>query len=124
MENYIIEGTISEVFVDENDNITFKISGTEGYSIKHKKEKYNIFCPKQLEEGIKDDKKIHLPGIIISQDYQFSIYSKNIELIIRICDLNKKLKICTTISETEELSKIFEDKNKPIKVGSITLVSD
>ena len=124
MANYIIEGTVSEVFLDEKDNISFKIFGTEGYSIKYEKEKYNIHYSKQLEEEIKKDKKIHLPGIILSQDYQFSVSTKNMELIIRNCDLNKKLKISTTISETEKLSKILADKNKPIKVDSITLLSD
>ena len=40
MANYIIEGTVSEVFLDEKDNISFKIFGTVGYSIKYEKEKY------------------------------------------------------------------------------------
>lgn len=124
MTNYIIEGTVSEVSVDESNNISFKMCGTEGYSIKYGKEKYNIFCPKQLEEDMKNDKKIHLPGIIVSQDYQFSTSNKNIGLIIRNCGLNRKLKICTTFSETENLSKIFADKNLPIKVESMILLSE
>lgn len=124
MADYIIEGTIKEISVDKSDNFSFKIIGTEGYSIKYGKEKYNILCPEQLKEELKKDKKIHLPGIIISQDYQFSTFEKNIEVIIRNCGLNRKLIIGTVISETEKLSKIFADKNKPIKIASITLLSD
>ncbi len=47
---YIIEGTVSEVALEES-KISFKISGTEGYSIKQGDKKYNVFCLKDKTLG-------------------------------------------------------------------------
>lgn len=42
MATYVIEGTISELTKKQN-GISIKISGSEGYSVKQDKKKYNVF---------------------------------------------------------------------------------
>lgn len=76
MTNYIIEGTITKIFVDASDNLSFNIIGTEGYSVKQGRDKYNLLCPEKLKDEIDDKTKIHVLGILLSQDYQFSVNEK------------------------------------------------
>ena len=43
MATYVIEGTISELTKKNDSKISIKISGSEGYSVKQDKKKYNVF---------------------------------------------------------------------------------
>ena len=43
MATYVIEGTISELRKEGQSCIRMKIAGSEGYSVKQDKKKYNVF---------------------------------------------------------------------------------
>ena len=48
--NYIIEGTVSELYADESDNFTFKVIGSEGFSLSQGECRFNVLCPDELEK--------------------------------------------------------------------------
>lgn len=124
MTNYIIEGMITKIFVDASDNLSFNIIGTEGYSVKQGRDKYNLLCPEKLKDEIDDKTKIHVPGILLSQDYQFSVNEKNKDLVIRHFSSNKRIYLTIALDEKKSLEKLFDDKKLPLKVTSITLLAD
>lgn len=124
MTNYIIEGMITKIFVDASDNLSFNIIGTEGYSVKQGRDKYNLLCPEKLKDEIDDKTKIHVPGILLSQDYQFSVNEKNKDLVIRHFSSNKRIYLTIALDEKKSLEKLFDDKKLPLKVTSITLLLD
>lgn len=124
MTNYIIEGTITKIFVDASDNLSFNIIGTEGYSVKQGRDKYNLLCPEKLKDEIDDKTKIHVPGILLSQDYQFSVNEKNKDLVIRHFSSNKRIYLTIALDEKKSLEKLFADKKLPLKVTSLTLLAD
>lgn len=124
MTNYIIEGTITKIFVDASDNLSFNIIGTEGYSVKQGRDKYNLLCPEKLKDEIDDKTKIHVLGILLSQDYQFSVNEKNKDLVIRHFSSNKRIYLTIVLDEKKSLEKLFADKKLSLKVTSLTLLLD
>ena len=123
-EKYVIEGTIYKIYVDESDNLSFSIMGTEGYSVKQGKDKYNLLCPEKLKDEINDKSKTHVPTILISQEYQFSVSEKNKELVIKTCSSNKRISMTIALDEKKSIDKLFADKNLPLKVSSLVILSD
>lgn len=115
MENYIIEGTVTEISSDG----TFKIAGSEGYAIKRGDKKYNVLGPADMVTD--EQAKI---GIILSQDFPFKADEKN-RLIYHA--LGKQARISLSFEKNDE-KKISEIKllaqEKPNSVISITLIAN
>lgn len=89
--NYVIEGTISELTVNET-GITVKISGSEGYAIKQGDKTYNVFCPKDLSEAGNCSN-----GYIADSENEFTV-DNNFENILTQATVHGK-KIRLTVSE-------------------------
>ncbi|MCH5283935.1 MAG: hypothetical protein J1E59_09830 [Treponema sp.] len=51
MATYVIEGTISELRKEGQSCIRMKIAGSEGYSVKQDKKKYNVFRYQDLQNN-------------------------------------------------------------------------
>ena len=128
---YFIEGTVSEVTVSKKENtqnpngnnncntVSFRITGTEGYSIKQDKNKYNLF---RLKEPQDDDKfqQCYIAGqkvlFLVSDDYE--------NLLLQASAHGKKINF--SISE-EHLNSYTQNGNKSnisIQDVSITLLSN
>ena len=122
MANYVIEGTIRELSVDENDNFTFKISGAEGFSIKQAEKEYNLLCPEKLKDNDVDNKPYSL-CFIISQDYEFSV-SGTKNTLVQYGVAREKMRFVIKIEEHDKISKFFQKKSKPIQVSSIKILMD
>ncbi|MBO4320111.1 MAG: hypothetical protein J5857_06550, partial [Treponema sp.] len=77
-ENYIIEGTVSEISSEKPEEVNFKIFGTEGYALKIGKNKYNILCSETIlknaadDSTTKDESKIYSETFILSQQILFT----------------------------------------------------
>ena len=95
--NYIIEGTISELSIDEN---FFRIKGSEGFVIIQDNKKYNVLCPESMQEKVD-------VSFILSQDAKFSV-GRNENLLIKACHSENKIKI-----KFENLRK--DDNNNTVK---------
>ncbi|MBR5096521.1 MAG: hypothetical protein IK094_05380 [Treponema sp.] len=85
MTNYVIEGTVSEISIDEE---YFKLKGCEGYAIMQNAKKYNLLCPESLPEK----EKVEF-GFILSQDYKFPLNEPNASLLMQSFSNVKKIKI-------------------------------
>ena len=122
---YVIEGTVSEVTVSKKENtqssdgnncntVSFCIIGTEGYSIKQDKEKYNVFCLKD-ELDCDDFQQCY----IASQKVLFHVSDYYENLLVQASVHGKKIKF--SVSE-EQLKSYIQNVNK--SDDSITLLSN
>lgn len=65
-----MEGTVSELYADESDNFTFKVIGSEGFSLKQGEWRFNVLCPEKLEKNSKkQSKNICFPCFVLSQNH-------------------------------------------------------
>lgn len=115
---YVIEGTISELSVDKSDNLTFKISGTEGYAIRQRQEKFNLWCPETLNDELKNTKG-HFSCIALSNNYEYTIEGENKKMITQYGINGTHFKFTTSFKDKKNLDEIIN--NKPIKIESITI---
>ena len=121
---YIIEGTVSELSVDDN---FFTIKGTEGFVIEQNKKKYNVLCPENMPE-----KNKKLLSAILSQDFEFPICDNNKELLLESLCHGKKIRIKLSMEDNEiqnsiDLQKLQDDsasENPSKKKYSITLLAN
>ena len=115
MATYVIEGTVSELIKRQN-GISIKISGSEGYSVKQDKKKYNVFCPEDMPKHgrIKLCYIIDAGAIInVRQNYE--------NLLMHASMSGKRLRL--TFPE----DKFPKDKNRTtssLKVTSVTVLSE
>ena len=120
MANYIIEGTISELSKNEG-KYTFKISGTEGYSIKQKsgKEsiKSNVLC---LNDTSVIDNKKPRNAVIIPTDTVFQLESDDVLLLSLALVNGKRCKLILSEKRTKGKKADCID----YVVSSITLLED
>ena len=109
MADYIIEGTVSELSLDEN---YFTLCGSEGFSFKRNDKKYNILCPKNMP---KDEKA--LVAIVLAQDFKFTNCCDNKELLLQAVSYEKRIKIQLCIEDEKvethiDLKKLIGTKVK------------
>ena len=112
MENYIIEGTITELSFDEG---YFTVCGSEGFAIKRDDKKYNVLCPEKMPE-----EKTCIGSFITDQKCKFSTSVKHRTALLTSLTSEKRIRV--SIDE-EELKK-SADKENILPVSSITLLSD
>lgn len=111
--SYVIEGSVSEVTVSKNESktVSFCIIGTEGYSIKQDKEKYNVFCLKN-ELGYDKVQQCYIVGqkilFIVSDFYE--------NLLLQASEHGKRIRF----SVSEEPLKSYKNKDD----NSVTFESD
>lgn len=119
MANYIIEGTVTEISIDEG---FFTIAGTEGFAIKQGDDKYNVLCPEKMPT-----ENDYLPSFILSQDVKFPIIDSDNELILKASSEGKKIKIKLVLENIVDLQKLQELVKKSQEVGKkyfLSLLSD
>ena len=120
MVNYIIEGTISELSKNEG-KYTFKISGTEGYSIKQKsgKEsiKSNVLC---LNDTSVIDNKKPRNAVVIPTDNVFQAEADDVLLLSVALVNGKRCKLALSEKRTKSKKGDCID----YEVSSITLLAD
>ena len=106
---FLLQGTISELMV-ENNNVSFKIYGTEGFSIKRGGQTYNI---------LSSDKNLAIssttPAFIIFQDIVFETSESNIPLLSASITSGFKLTLIIEASNNDII------KNHPLTVKSIKI---
>ncbi len=121
--NYILEGTVAEISVDEN---FFRINGTEGFAIKQADKKYNVLCseimPKEQENQV---------GIILSKDCQFPIPNEaDKELLLSAVQSAKRIKITISSEEAaieidlQKLKELSSSESSAKKKYKLSLLSD
>lgn len=114
MVNYIIEGTVSELSLDEN---YFTLCGSEGFSFKKNDKKYNILCPKNMP---KDEKA--LVAIVLVQDFKFPS-GDNKDLLLQAVSYEKRIKVQLSVEDENvkthiDLKKLIETEEKNSSEGS------
>ena len=122
MENYIIEGTISEITKEKSKN-TFKIAGAEGYALTQRKDsletKYNILC--------NTDKNSYL-ALKIEKDFPCNVSDDFMPLLVSAMTYGRKVRItfmtytANNIKKDESVLTIINGTR--YSVSSITLLSD
>ncbi len=121
--NYIIEGTVSELYADESDNFTFKVIGSEGFSLSQGECRFNVLCPDELEKvPKKQSENICFPCFILSQNHQFTISDKNKVLIIQHGSVGRKFRLTIKLDDNKKLSKYFDGNKLPVKISSVKLL--
>ena len=111
--NYTIEGVITELSLENND-FKFEISGTEGYSLKFGKDRYNVLIVEDIYK-IKD--RHFLYSFIVPQSVVFQFMENSLSLLAVAMTSGKRVMLTGETSE-EEIKKGH------IKVSSITLLND
>ena len=123
--NYVIEGTISELSLDEK---FFRIKGCEDFSIIQDKKKYNLLCPEKLTE--KEDVKL---AFLLTQDFMFPFNENNKDLLIHTFSNDKRIRISirhevvvsTPTIDLNMLKSIVEkQKNEDIKKFVISVIEE
>lgn len=123
--NYVIEGSVSELYADESDNFTFKVIGSEGFSLKQEEVRFNVLCPEELEKiSKKKSENICSPCFVLSQNHQFAISDKNKVLIIQHGSVGRKFRLTIKLEDGKKLSKYFDDEKLPIKISSVKLLQN
>ncbi len=118
---YIIEGTVSEIKRNESNEYTFKIEGTESYSLRMRKKevdvKYNVLCLNDTHDS--DDKKPR-NAIIIPVDTELNATKEDVLLLMPAFVNEKKIKVI--ISEKKAETKDFNKDN--FEICSLVLFSE
>ncbi len=114
MANYVIEGTITEITTSDNPTCTFKICGTEGYSIKRDKYRYNFLC--SSENGTNQRAQT---GYILLSEREYK--SENHQAVLLLSSAMASGKHVKLIVESTEAEIIKSEKS--LKVTSITLLN-
>ena len=126
-EDYIIEGTVTEISSEKLNEVNFKISGTEGFAIKKGKKKYNVLYTEkvvknqEIEDSYENESKFYDMAFMLSQGIQCSSEDSAKIGLIRCNALGKHIRAKIS-SETKVLELLNSEKNLP--VFSITLLSD
>lgn len=117
MANYVIECTISKLTKKKTEKgITVKISGSEGYAIKHGDKIYNVFCPKNMPEAGNSDH-----GYVVDSETEITV-NNNFENILTQASMNgKKIRLTIELANEEELKKHIQDKTA-LPITSVTLL--
>ena len=115
MAYYIIEGTISELKIEDTE-CTFKICGTEGYSVKHGKQKYNVLYSEDVNEKV--DKNA-ISTFVLFDDRIYKASEKQ-ECLLAVALANGKR--VRTMIEAEETE--IKTEKASLSVTSITLLAD
>ncbi|MBR6297189.1 MAG: hypothetical protein IKR40_12010 [Treponema sp.] len=128
MNDYIIEGIVSEIESMNSNEVLFKLSGIEGYALKVGEKKYNIICTEKLIKNSKlkhekePDFKFYEHSFIISKNIQFAVTDTAKLFLIKSNALGKHVKI--TIAGDYSSIKINLEKKENIPVSSIILFAD
>ncbi len=112
---YFIGGTVSELKVEGNE-CTFKICGTEGYSVKHGEKKYNLLYSEDIKD--KNDKNA-ISTFVLVDDRNYQSNEKQECLLASALTTGKRIRV--TIDATEDEIKFG---TKELSVSSIALLSD
>ncbi|MBP5601451.1 MAG: hypothetical protein J6X78_01870 [Treponema sp.] len=127
--NYLIEGIVSELSIQNEDELFFRIQAAEGFSLRIGKKKYNVLIPFQFIENEKNsnnennDKEISTLSIIISQSFRFSIKDSELKKsLIKTSALGHRVEIIIEIVDEKELSDLITKDDIVIK--TITVYSE
>ncbi len=124
---YIIEGSVLEIKRNESNEYTFKIEGTESYSLrKRKKEvdvKYNVLCLNGTH--VIDDKKPR-NAIIVSTDDEFNVSKDDILLLTTALSADKVLRfVFEEVQESKAKTDVITDVlDKKLKIVSLSLLAN
>ena len=119
MAIYVIEGTISELTKRQN-GISIKISGSEGYSVKQDKKKYNVFCPKDMP---KEDKSVLC--CITGSQFELPIATtvKYENILAQALVSGKRVRLTLEVDDTKTLEECVNEKQS-IPLKSLTLLQN
>ena len=113
--NYITEGTITELTIEGKD-CSFKLHGTEGYSVKYGNDMFNVL----YSDAIKSISEANpILSYIIMQTKAFKCESVESNILAIAMTNGKKVKISIECEEDD-----LKDTSKQLKVTSITLLNN
>lgn len=116
MATYVIEGTISEL--TKNGGIAIRISGSEGYSVKQDKKKYNVFCPKDMPK--EDEMK---PCCIADSQFELPIDVKYEDILAQALVSGKRVRLTLEVNGTKTLEEYVKN-GLSLTVKSVTLLQN
>lgn len=118
MATYVIEGTISEL--TKNGGIAIRISGSEGYSVKQDKKKYNVFCPKDMPK--EDEMK---PCCIADSQFELPIdvKMKYEDILAQALVSGKRVRLTLEVDGTKTLEEYVKN-GLSLTVKSVTLLQN
>lgn len=125
---YIIEGTVTEISSEKLDEVSFKITGSEGYAIKLGKKKYNVLCTEKIlensneEDSFENKSKFFEETFVLSQGIQFLSNDVAKVGLIRCNALGKHVKV--TIDGSFDTIKISLETSRHLLVSSITVFAN
>ena len=97
MNDYIIEGTITELS-SNSDECIFKIRGCEGYSVSLDKKKYNVLYSEDVKTK-KDEKAV--AAFVLFSDRDFKLLGKQECLLATALAYGKKVRVVINATEDE-----------------------
>jgi len=124
---YIIEGTVLEIERNESNEYTFKIEGTESYSLRKCEKgvdvKYNVLCLNDTHDS--DDKKPR-NAIIVSTDDKFNVSKDDILLLTTALSADKILRfVFEEVQEAKAKTDVITDVlDKKLKIVSLSLLAN
>lgn len=123
MEAYVIEGTISELTKKQN-GISIKISGSEGYSVKQDKKKYNVVRYQDSQNNTLPTAGEVAPCYIADSQFELPIGVRYENILAQALVSGKRIRL--TIPEDILTSAVHSNANKTPqdKVTSVTVLSE
>lgn len=120
MEAYVIEGTISELTKKQN-GISIKISGSEGYSVKQDKKKYNVVRYQDSQNNTLPTTGEVAPCYIADSQFELPIGVRYENILAQALVSGKRIRL--TIPE-DKFSKGKTGKTSSLQVISVTVLSE
>ena len=118
MEMYVIEGTISEL--TKNGDIAIRISGSEGYSVKQDKKKYNVFRYQYSQDKSLPTTGEVAPCYIADSQFELPIDVKYEDILAQALVSGKRIRL--TIPD--DILKSAVPETPQDKVTSVTVLSE
>lgn len=115
MNEYIIEGTITELTTNK-DHCIFKINGTEGYSVKHDKKKYNVLYSENIKSKTSTSA---ISTFVLYVERKYKTQNTKETLLAAALTSGKKMNFTIEAEEKEIITGSME-----LSVTSITLLSE
>lgn len=123
MATYVIEGTISEL--TKNGGIAIRISGSEGYSVKQDKKKYNVFRYQYSQDKSLPTTGEVAPCYIADSQFELPIGVKMEyeNILAQALVSGKRVRLTLEVDDTKTLEEYVNAK-QPLPLKSVTLLQN
>lgn len=128
MANYIIEGTVTEITLKSENELSFKIAGTEGFALQNKQkdsnEKKNCNILLECDEN-GDIKEIPQAALVFNKNEEFKVSKQStflpLETLTAAVTSGKRIRLILEENSTDTSISISK---KNFKLSSLSFLSD